>query len=154
MSTSTTKRFTTTIARSGKSAYVAIPFDPGASWGAKDRYYVKGSIDGCRIRGVLLSDGRQFVLPLGPAWRRDNDVDTAGKVEVVLTPDGPQSEGLAPDVAAALDAEPDAETFFQSIAPFYRKNFIRWIESAKRQETRAARIDEMIRLLRDRKRQK
>src|SRR5262249_46650139 len=36
----------------------------------------------------------------------------------------------------------------------YRKNFIRWIESAKREETRAGRIQEMIKLLKAEKKQK
>jgi uncharacterized protein YdeI (YjbR/CyaY-like superfamily) len=65
----------------------------------------------------------------------------------VLEPDGPQSEGLAADITTALEASPEAETFFQSVAPFYRKNFLRWIDQAKRPETRAARIAEMVTML-------
>jgi hypothetical protein len=149
VNTLSAKRFHTTIAMSGTRAYVVIPFDPDETWGVKDRHYVTGSIDGRSIRGSLVSDGSQFYLPLGPAWRRDNDVDAGAKVEVVLAPDGPQSDTLAPDVAAALAAEPQAEIFFESLAPFYRKNFIRWIESARRPETRSARIAEMMNLLKD-----
>lgn len=37
--------------------------------------------------------------------------------------------------------------FFQSVAPFYRKNFLRWIDQAKRPETRAGRIAEMVKML-------
>ena len=42
---------------------------------------------------------------------------------------------------------PAVGTRFRSIAPFYRKNFIRWITDAKRAETRAARIAEMVKAL-------
>jgi hypothetical protein len=35
----------------------------------------------------------------------------------------------------------------RSVAPFYRKNFLRWIDQAKRSETRAARIAEMVKML-------
>ena len=37
---------------------------------------------------------------------------------------------------------------------FYRRNYVRWIESAKRPETRAARIADTVALLKAGKRQK
>ena len=141
------QRFRTTITTLGTKAFVVIPFDPNDSWGARDRYYVTGTVAGRRIRGVLVSDGTEYFLSLGPAWRRDNAIEAGAEVEVVLEPEGPELDSLATDVAAALDSDPRARTLFHSIAPFYRKNFIRWVESAKRPETRAARIAEMLRLL-------
>jgi len=75
-------------------------------------------------------------------------------VDVVLFPEGPQSESLSLDVVSALDAEPQAKAFFESLATFYRNTYIKWIESAKRPETRAARIQEMIVLLKAGRKQK
>ena len=75
-------------------------------------------------------------------------------VRVELSPEGPQLDRMPPDVAAALAAEPRARAFFEGLATFYRKNFMRWIESAKRPETRANRIAEMVRLLKAGKREK
>jgi hypothetical protein len=154
VNTFSTQRYMTTIVETGARAYVVIPFDPNEVWGVKDRHYVTGSIDGCTIRGCLDSEGTQCVRPLGPAWRRDNPVDMGANVEVALGPDGHQSDTVAPDVAAALDAEPQARTFFESVAPFYRNNFIRWIESARRPETRSARIREMMTMLKAGKKQR
>jgi uncharacterized protein YdeI (YjbR/CyaY-like superfamily) len=91
---------------------------------------------------------------LGAAWRRGCGLDAGDKVEVSLSPEGPQSESLSTDVASALDAEPQAKAFFESLATFYRNTYIKWIESAKRPETRAARIQEMIELLKAGKKQK
>lgn len=66
----------------------------------------------------------------------------------MLEPEGPQRADLAPDIAAALDAEPDAAAFFDSLAQFYRKAWLRWIDSTKRNpEQRPARIAEMVRNL-------
>jgi uncharacterized protein YdeI (YjbR/CyaY-like superfamily) len=73
---------------------------------------------------------------------------------VVLFPEGPQSESLAPDVATALEAETQAKAFFESLATSYRNTYIKWIESAKRPETHSARISEMINLLKTGKKQK
>ncbi len=72
---------------------------------------------------------------------------TAETIDVMLDPDGPQSEALAADISQALNASPEAETFFQCVAPFYRKNFLRWIDQARRPETRAARNAEMVTML-------
>ena len=143
----TAKRFESTIVRARTKVHVPVPFDPNEAWGWKVRHYVKGSVGGCRIRGLLRPEDHGYVLPLGAAWLRDNVIPTSATIEVVLEPDGPQSEALADDIAQALSASPDAETFFQSVAPFYRKNFLRWIDQAKRPETRAARIAEMVKML-------
>jgi uncharacterized protein YdeI (YjbR/CyaY-like superfamily) len=106
------------------------------------------------VRGPLGSDEAHYFLPLGEAWRRDNGVEAGTEVEVVLSPEGPQSATLSADVVAALDAEPQAKEFFEALATFYRKGYIKWIEGAKRPETRAARIAEMIQLLKEGKKQK
>ena len=75
-------------------------------------------------------------------------------MEVTLSLEGPQSETLSPDVLEALDSEPQARAFFESLATFYRNTYVKWIESTKRPETRAARIREMLELLRAGKKQK
>jgi uncharacterized protein YdeI (YjbR/CyaY-like superfamily) len=65
-----------------------------------------------------------------------------------LAPEGPQRDDLAPDFAAALEASPGAGEFFDSLAQFYRKAYLRWIDSTKnRPEVRADRIEETVRLL-------
>ena len=141
------KRFESTVVRTRAKSHVPVPFDPNEAWGWKVRHYVKGTVGGHPIRGVLRSEGNAYALPLGAAWLRDNHIPASETVAVVLEPDGPQPEMLAADITAALNASPDAETFFQSVAPFYRKNFLRWIDQAKRPETRAARIAEMVTML-------
>jgi len=143
----TTKRFESNIVRTRTKTTVPVPFDPNDEWGWKVRHYVKGTVGGCSIRGLLRLEGESYALPLGPAWLRDNLIPSSATIEVVLQPDGPQSEALAADITTALNASPEAETFFQSVAPFYRKNFLRWIDQAKRPETRAARIAEMVTML-------
>jgi Bacteriocin-protection, YdeI or OmpD-Associated len=53
-----------------------------------------------------------------------------------------------PDLAAALDASPEAGAFFDSLAQFYCKAYARWIDVTKRRpDRRLVRIAEVIRLL-------
>jgi hypothetical protein len=148
------QRFKSTVAKSGTRTFIPIPFNPNEVWGVKQRHHITGTVNGCKVRGSLGSDGSQYFLPLGAAWRRDNGLEAGAKVEVILSAEGPQSELLAPDVAAALKAEPAAKAFFESLATFYRNTYVKWIESAKRPETRAARIAEMMRLLKAGQKQK
>ena len=148
------QRFETTITKSGTRTYIPIPFNPNEVWGVKQRHYISGTINGCGVRGSLGSDGTGYFLPLGAVWRRDNGLDVGAAVAVVLSPEGPQTERLSADVAAALAAEPQAKAFFEGLATFYRKNYIRWIEEAKRPETRQARLAQMIELLKAGKKQK
>ena len=149
-----TQRFKTVIAKSGTRTFIAIPFNPNEVWGVKQRHHITGSVNGYGVRGSLGSDGTQYFLPLGAAWRRGCGLEAGTKVDVVLSPEGPQSEGLSPDVAAALEAEPQAKAFFESLATFYRNTYVKWIESAKRPETQSTRIAEMIKLLKAGKKQK
>jgi hypothetical protein len=149
-----TQRFKTVLMKSGSRVFIPIPFNPNEAWGVKQRHYITGTVNSYGVRGSLGSNGKQYFLPLGAAWRRDCGLDAGDKVEVVLSPEGPQSENLSSDVSAALDAEPQAKAFFESLATFYRNTYIKWIESAKRPETRAARIQEMIELLKAGKKQK
>jgi excinuclease ABC subunit A len=135
------------IALSGTRAIIVLPFDPNKVWGDRSRHYASGTIDGHRFRSMVETAGERFFVSLGPAWRRDNELDAGAKVEVVLSPDGLQVGDLSPDVIQALEAEPNARTRFESLTSGYRKNMIRWIESAKRPETRATRINRVIRFL-------
>ena len=149
-----TQHFKAVISKSGTRTFIPLPFNPNDVWGVKQRHHITGSVNGYGVRGSLGSDGKQYFLPLGAAWRRGGGLEAGAKVDVVLFPEGPQSEGLSPVVAAALEAEPQAKAFFESLATFYRNTYVKWIESAKRPETQSTRIAEMIKLLKAGKKQK
>jgi hypothetical protein len=148
-----TQRFHTTIEETGNRCYISIPFDPNEVWGAKQKHHVSGSIDEAPIRGPIDTDGSP-VLWLGPGWLRDSEIKAGRTVEVVLAPEGPLSGTVEPDLAAALREDLEAQDFFDSLPTFYRNNYVRWIESAKRPETRAKRITEMMGLLKEGKRER
>lgn len=150
----TTQRFKTTVSKADSRTFIALPFDPNEIWGVKQRHHITGSINGCAVRRSLGSDGNQYVLPLGAAWRRDNGVAAGAEVEVELSPEGPQADALTPDIGAALESEPEARAFFEALATFYRNGYIRWIEGARRPETRQARVTELLSLLKAGKKQR
>ncbi|MFC4721253.1 YdeI family protein [Geojedonia litorea] len=56
-------------------------------------------------------------------------------------------KGIIPDdLQAAFDKNHIAYKNYQNFAPSYRKSYLYWLNQAKRQETRAKRIDEIIKL--------
>ncbi len=54
---------------------------------------------------------------------------------------------LPPYIQAALRKHPAALRHFEALAPSHRRRYLGWIESAKRDETKARRVKEAIRLL-------
>lgn len=150
----TEQQFTATIEAFERRAGVPLPFDPDVAWGVKSRHHVAGTVSGCRVRAALDPAGDETVLWLGPAFLRDTGLAVGDTVNVVLAPEGPQVAALAPDIAGPLTAEPQARAFFEGLATYYRKNYINWIEEAKRPATRARRIEQMMALLREEKQQK
>ena len=81
-------------------------------------------------------------------WLRDAGVAAGDDVLVELAPEGPQRGDLADDISAALEANPAAAAFFDTLAQFYRKGYLRYIDATKRRpDLRAARIAEVTGLL-------
>jgi hypothetical protein len=77
----------------------------------------------------LGADGK---LRVTPAERREAGIESAPPLN---TPD---------DLREALDANTEAEAFFSKLAPSHKKEYIRWIVEAKREETRLARVQKTI----------
>jgi len=99
-------------------------------------------------RGAVESIEGSPALVLGPAWRRDCGLKSGDRVRVELEPEGPQRQDLAPDLAAALDASPAAAAFWDELAQFYRRAYLRWINATKRNPAlRSERIAAVVALL-------
>jgi hypothetical protein len=130
------------------SGIIAIPFDPDEVWGAKAEHPVRGQVNGRRVRGRITPDGGGWVFTVTPMWLRDAGLSPGQQVLAELAPEGPQRADLAGDVAAALAANPAAAAFFDTLAQFYRKAYLRYIDATtRRPDLRAARIAEVVDLL-------
>jgi hypothetical protein len=129
-------------------AVVAVPFDPDQTWGAKADHPVGGAINGKFVRGRLSRSGGGWALTVTPMWLRDTGTAIGDDVAAELSPEGPQRDDLADDIAAALAANPAASAFFDTLAQFYRKAYLRWIDGTRRRpDVRAAHIAEVVNLL-------
>jgi hypothetical protein len=151
-----TRRFTATVAEGSRHRVtVPLPFDPDEVWGAKPRHHLTGTVDGRKVRAVVERGDDGPAIVLTPAWLRDHPVEIGASVRVVLTAEGPQRADLPADVAGALESEPEAAAFFDSLAQFYRKGYLTWIEATKRRpEERKIRIGRTVGWLKEGRKQR
>jgi uncharacterized protein YdeI (YjbR/CyaY-like superfamily) len=90
--------------------------------------------------------------------KRWTELKAAGRLMPAGVAAAPTSNTYAPRpvvptlpayIATALQTNPRAWKFFRELAPGLRRQFVVWIHTAKRMDTRDARIRESIRLLAD-----
>jgi hypothetical protein len=127
---------------------IVVPFDPDQAWGAKSKHHVQGTVNGCRVRVTLMPDAGGWAFTLNASRMRGLGLADGSEVTGELAPEGPQRADLAYDIAAALAANPAAGAFFDTLAQFYRKAYLRYINATtRRPDVRAARIAEVVGLL-------
>jgi Bacteriocin-protection, YdeI or OmpD-Associated/Domain of unknown function (DUF1905) len=127
---------------------IVVPFDPDAQWGVKAVHHVNGTVNGCRVRVTLEPGADGWAFTMNPARMRYAGIEVGGQAPVELSPEGPQRRDLADDIMAAFDDNPEAGAFFDTLAQFYRKGYLRYIDATKRRpDLRTARIAEVTALL-------
>lgn len=107
------------------------------------------TINGFTYRTTIASMGGVFMVPLSAENRTAAKVSAGDHVDVEVELDtAPRTVTPPADLVAALDAAPDAKAFFDGLAYTHAKEYVRWIEEAKRAETRESRIHKAIEMLR------
>jgi hypothetical protein len=152
VSTVPAKTFTVELERVQKTATMfRVPFDLEQAFG-RARPPVKVTIRGHTWRttpGVY--DGVGYV-GVNRAVKAATGVDAPDRVRVRMELDTePRRVAVPRDLAAALAAEPDAKKTFASMSFTHRREYVEWVEEAKRPETRARRIAATVARVRDRK---
>jgi uncharacterized protein YdeI (YjbR/CyaY-like superfamily) len=66
---------------------------------------------------------------------------------VAVAPPPYAAAAVPPYVEQALKANPRAWSYFETLAPSYRRRYVGYVDSAKRNETKARRLAEIVRLL-------
>jgi Bacteriocin-protection, YdeI or OmpD-Associated/Domain of unknown function (DUF1905) len=127
---------------------ITVPFDPDEAWGVKAVHRVNGTVNGCRVRVTLAPGESGWAFTLNPGRMDGLGIAVGSEVRVKLAPEGPQRADLAEDIAAALAANPAAGAFFDTLAQFYTRAYLRYINAtSRRPDVRAARIAEVVGLL-------
>jgi bifunctional DNA-binding transcriptional regulator/antitoxin component of YhaV-PrlF toxin-antitoxin module len=127
---------------------VTIPFDVRETFGAS-RVPVVARLNGVEYRTTIVKMGGEWVIPVRREIRERAGVELGDRVTVELErDDAPRTVDLPPALAERLD--PEARAFFDSLSFTHRREYVEWITSAKREETRQRRLDKAVELLRGR----
>ncbi len=129
------------------AAFVRFPHDVEKTFGTKGQVKIQALFDGrVPYRGSLANMGQGcHVLGLTKAVRSQLGKSFGDTVEVTLERDiAPRIVEVPEDAASLLKQNPRAAEFYEKLSYTDRKEYIRWIETAKRAETRQARLKAFI----------
>jgi Bacteriocin-protection, YdeI or OmpD-Associated/Domain of unknown function (DUF1905) len=141
--------FTAKLAKRGPAAAVVLDNEQVAAVGEGAKLFpVVATINGHTWRSTVVRMRGEFVLGLSKDLRRRAGVEAGDEVRVELKLDREERTVEAPEVLAqALARDPDASAAYDRLAYAHRKEFARWIEEARRDETRARRVDQTLEML-------
>ena len=143
-----THRFATTLQPSGTGGgfLAEIPLDVPALFGGK-RVPVRGSVNGTPFRTTIAVYGGRYYLGFRKEIRDAAGISAGDELAIELERDDePRTVDVPADFAAALG--PEERAFLDSLAFTHRREYVEWIEDAKREETRQSRIAKAVEMLR------
>jgi hypothetical protein len=137
----------------GGGAFVEVPFDVEKEFGAK-KPRVRALIEGVPYRGLLTRMGSEHHILIILKGIREQIGKTFGdEITVILEPDTePRVLEIPEDLTKALESDQEARSFFDKLSYTHQKEYVTWINEAKKEETRQSRILKTIELLKNGKR--
>jgi len=139
-------RFTATLETRGAGSLVEVPLDVRALFG-QARPPVKATVNGHTFRTTIAVYGGAYYLGLNREVRDAACAEIGDLLTIDLERDEEERTVKVPsDLAAALDATTRAT--FDGLSFTHRREYVRWIEEAKREETRARRVAKAVEMLR------
>lgn len=143
-------RLTATLLPRGPAAAVVLDEDHVAAVGeGAKRFPVIATVNGYTWRTTVTRMRGEFLLGLNRAVRQEAGVEAGDTVEVKLELDtAPRDVELPEALANALAEDSEARGAFDRLAYTHRKEYARWIDEAKRDETRHRRVAQALEMLR------
>lgn len=141
----------------GTWTYLDVPFDVEQAFGSRSQVKVKGTVNGVSYRGTLMPHGNgTHYMVVNQSLRESAGVQAGDTVDVEMEQDKEaRTVDVPDDLRAALQAAaPSLLEPFLQLSYSHEKEYIDWIESAKKAETRARRIEKAVELLKEGKRLK
>ncbi len=140
----------------GSWTCVRIPFNVEKTFGSRARVAVKGTLNGFSFRSSIfpMGDGTHFMM-VNKAMQRGASVGPGEAARFSIERDTePRTVEVPADLTRSLAERPEAGWRFEEMPYSHKKEYVEWIESAKRAETRARRIERALDMLSEGKRLK
>jgi len=147
-------QFKAVIKQNGEmnAAFVEFPFSTQEVFGKKGQIKIKAVFDDkVEYRGSLAKmKSNCHILGLTQEIRNKLGKTFGDEVSVYLLEDKEERVvEIAEDIVLLFNENPDAKVLFDKMSYTHRKEYIRWIEEAKKPETRESRKLKMIQMILD-----
>ena len=144
--------FTAIIKQNGETnaAFVEFPFSTEELFNKKGQVKIKATFDGiAEYRGSLVKmKSNCHLLGLPQEIRKQLGKNFGDEISVSLAEDKEERiVEIANDIAFIFNKHPDAKVLFDKMSYTRQKEYIRWIEEAKKPETRENRKLKMIQMI-------
>jgi bifunctional DNA-binding transcriptional regulator/antitoxin component of YhaV-PrlF toxin-antitoxin module len=128
----------------GGGAYVTVPFDVREAFGTA-RPKIVATFDGHPYRGLISPMSGCSLIVVRKEIRAAIGKQPGDTVRVTVEADAAPREVEVPaDLADALAAHPEAGERFGRMSYTHRKEYVAWIEEARKEETRARRVEKAV----------
>ncbi len=129
----------------GGGAFVEVPFDVEAAFGSK-RPKVKAMIEGVPYRGILSRmGGPNHILVILKDIRAKIGKSFGDEVKITVELDTePRVVEVPKDLIKELKKHKEAKAFFDKLSYTHQREYVMWINEAKKEETRARRIAQTV----------
>ena len=136
------------IYRDGAMCFIPVPFDPKAVFG-KVRAPVKVTLNGYKYRSTIAAMGGVTCIPLRKSNREAAGLNGGETLIAKIELDTEVREVLVPaDLERELEANKGTREKWQTLSYTHKREHVEAIEGAKKEETRARRLANTMRLLR------
>ena len=144
-------KFTTTILQTGKNTCgIIVPPEVVEALGAGKKPPVCVTINGVTYRSSIAVMGGDFMVGVSSENREKTGARGGETYEITIEVDTqPRVIEVPEDFAEALNKEPQAKAFFESLSNSNKSRHTLSIADAKTPETRAKRIEKAIEMLKE-----
>jgi hypothetical protein len=134
----------TIVAARGGGAYVLVPDRVIRELGGGGRIPVEAAFEGLPYRGSIVNMGAGPCIGVLKAVRTQLGKEVGDHISVVVTrEEGPRTVAVPADLAAAL-RKAKARAKFEALSFSQQREHVRFIDEAKRADTRARRIAKTV----------
>ncbi len=133
-----------------EASCVHFPFDIQESFGVKGQVKIKATFDGVPYRGSLANMGFGHIVILRKDVKAKVGKGHGDTVHVTIQKDTEERIVEIPqELQNAFKTAPAAKAFYDTLSYTNRKEYARWVSSAKRAETKERRLNKTIEMLKD-----
>jgi bifunctional DNA-binding transcriptional regulator/antitoxin component of YhaV-PrlF toxin-antitoxin module len=129
--------------------YADVPVTVSQFFGARGHIYVAGTLNGKPFSGSMVPQGGgRHIIVLNSAARERIGLRLGDPVEFEIErDDSARAVEVPPELAKELKRDGGARRAFDSLSYSHKKEYVSWIEEARREDTRIRRSAMAVRML-------